>query len=44
MKNGINAMGLVLKISSITTHEKQMGINDAIPNDHGQSLPFQLYK
>jgi hypothetical protein len=44
MKNGINAMGLILKIPLITNHEKQMRIDDTIPNDHDQSSPFLLYK
>jgi hypothetical protein len=33
MWNGINGMGLVLKIPLITTHEWQTGINGTVPNN-----------
>ncbi len=49
MRNGINGMGLVLKIPLITTHKWQTGINGTAPNVHEQyilihdhSLPFLL--
>ncbi len=42
MRNGINGMGLVLKIPLITTHEWQTGINGTAPNNHEQYIPIMI--
>jgi hypothetical protein len=42
MRNDINRTGLVFKISLITIHEWQMGIEYIIHNEHEWYLSFSL--
>jgi len=41
-KNGINRIGLVLKIPFINADEWQIRINDTVLNDHERYLPLLI--